>query len=99
VKTVIDCLPVDVCEKRFDVFGPFRGLVIEQERVFPYVHHQHRLESRNIADLMQAYPVIAQPPPFGILKADRPADTAHFADADKVGFPNIIAAEAALCRL
>ena len=35
--------------------------------MFPYVHHQHRLESRNVADLMQAYPVIAEPAALGIL--------------------------------
>jgi hypothetical protein len=98
LEAVFDGLPVDVGEKRFDVFGSFSGLVVEQEGVLPYVHYQHRLESRNVADLMQAYPVIAEPAPFRILKADRPANAAHFADANKVGLPYIIAAKSGFGR-
>jgi hypothetical protein len=52
LETVFDGLPVNVGEERFDVFGSFSGLIIEQERMFPYVHHQHRLESGHVADLM-----------------------------------------------
>src|SRR5262245_38078097 len=95
-ETTLNRVPVDICEKRFDIFRPVSRLVIEQKRVFPYVHYQNRVEAGDIPDLMQGYPVIGNPPAFWILKAYRPTDAAHFADADKVRFPDVIAAEAFL---
>jgi hypothetical protein len=52
LETVFDCVPVNIGEKRFDVFGAFSGFIVEQERVFPNVHHQQRLESRHTAYFM-----------------------------------------------
>ena len=43
-------LPASQClRKRLRCISPVEPVVIEQELVLPNVHHQHRLESRNIA--------------------------------------------------
>src|SRR5262245_40806371 len=98
LETFVDYIPVNVCEKRFNVFWAFSGFIVEQECMLPYIHYEHWIESRHIANFVQCYPVIGQTPAFWILKADRPAHAAHFADTYKVGFPDIVAAEARLGR-
>jgi len=52
LEPVFDYLPVDICEKCFNVFWPFGRFIVEQERVFPYVHHEHRIISGDIADFV-----------------------------------------------
>src|SRR5713101_8014733 len=47
---------------------------------------------------MHLDPMVRDATVGGIEKADRPADTAHLADADEVGLPDVVAREAALDR-
>jgi hypothetical protein len=47
---------------------------------------------------MQRYPVIRQRAVVGILIADGPTNSAHLADAHKVGFPDFVAAVTFLGR-
>src|SRR5439155_17451110 len=85
--------PIDVREERFDVLGPIRRFVIKYERVLPNVHHQDRIETGNVARLVQADPMIRQLSVCRVLVTDAPTNAAHLADADKVSLPNIVAAE------
>src|SRR5581483_10381477 len=94
----IDSLPINVREECLDVLRPVRRLVIENERVLPNVHHEHWVESGDVARLMQREPVIRQIAVGWILVADGPTHSAHLADAYKLGFPNVVAAEALLRR-
>src|SRR5437588_2577338 len=89
----IDRAPIDVREERFDVLGPIRRFVIKYERVLPNVHYQHRIETGDVARLVQADPMIRQLSVGRILVTDGPANAAHLADADKISLPNIVAAE------
>jgi hypothetical protein len=52
LETSFDCVPVYIGEKRIDVFWPFSGLIVEQECMFPYIHHEHWIKSRDIADFV-----------------------------------------------
>src|SRR5581483_12165261 len=87
-----DC-PVHIREERLDVLSPFRGLIIENERVLPHVHDQDWNESCDVSMLMQRDPVIGDATIGGILIADGPAHPSHLPHSDKIRFPDFIAAE------
>src|ERR1700759_5260432 len=53
-----DRRPVNVREERLDVLRTLGGLVVEKKRVLPNVHHKRRREARDVADLVQRYPVV-----------------------------------------
>src|SRR5207244_4468922 len=95
-QALIDGAPIDIRQKRLDVFRSISRLVIENERVFPNVHHQSRIEARHVARLVQRDPMVRQLTVGRIFVADGPADAAHFADADKLCLPDFVTAEALL---
>ena len=42
-------IPIDIREKRLDIFRTVDGSVILDKRVFPHVHYQDRLVSGDVA--------------------------------------------------
>src|SRR5438128_12250721 len=89
----LDRAPINVREERLDVLGPIRRFVIKYDRVLPIGHHQHRIESGDVARLVQTDPMVRQLSVRRVLVTDGPTNAAHLADADKVSLPNIVAAE------
>src|SRR2546428_9445198 len=89
----LDRAPINIREERFDVLGPIRWFVIKYERMLPNVHHQHRIETGDVARLVQADPMIRQLSVRRVLVTDGPTNAPHLADADKVSLPNIVTAE------
>src|SRR6202161_1089565 len=57
---------VEVGEERLDVLRTIRRLVVQRERVLPYVHHDDRVESGDVAVFVQRDPVVAEPPGCGV---------------------------------
>jgi hypothetical protein len=47
------CSPIDIGEKRLNVFGPISRLVIQEIRVFPNVQYKDWNKTRNITHFMQ----------------------------------------------
>src|SRR5258706_9026721 len=95
----INCGPIDIREKRFNVLRPSSQLVVQEIGVFPNVHDEERMKTRDIANFMKRDPVIRHSPVCWILIADRPTDAAHFSNAREVCFPHLIAAKAVYRRL
>lgn len=52
--------PIDILEERFDIFAAFRGLVVEQESVFPNIHYEDGNESGDVAFFVRGDPVVGQ---------------------------------------
>src|ERR1041385_147025 len=96
LETLVHCVPVDVREKRFDVFRALRRFVIQKESVLPHVHYQDGREARDIANLVQRNPVIGQSAVSWILIANSPADATHLANADEVRSPDVVTSETLL---
>src|SRR5882762_4509532 len=61
--------------------------------MLPNIHYQDGIKAGDVAGFVKRYPVIGQPAIRRVLITNGPTDTAHFADTNKVGFPNFITAE------
>jgi hypothetical protein len=44
--------PIDVGKKRIDILASLGRRIIEQERMFPYIHDEHRSKTGDIAMLV-----------------------------------------------
>src|SRR5437870_607364 len=95
----LDDVPINVGKESFDVLWPLRWFVIEDVCVLPNIHHQNWIKAGDVPRLVQSDPVIGQRSVHRILVTDGPTDSAHLADADELGLPNVIAAETLLRRL
>src|SRR6266702_4353314 len=74
MQTPLDRAPINVREERLDVLRPIRRFVIKYERMLPNVHHQHRIETGDIARLVQADPMIRQLSVCRVLVTDGPTN-------------------------
>src|SRR6266446_2341771 len=61
--------------------------------MLPNIHYQDGIKAGDVASFVKRYPVIGQPAVGRVLITNGPSDTAHFADTNKVGFPDFITAE------
>src|SRR5207253_3922664 len=84
---------VDVREESFDILRTIGWGVIENERVFPHVHHKDWYEARDISHFVQRDPMIRDHPGIRILVTDGPANAAHVSDTDKIRLPEVVATE------
>src|SRR5687768_3618367 len=66
--------------------------------MLPRVHHENRSEPADVSYFVKGDPMIGQRSAIRILIANGPADTPHFSDTYKVGFPEIKAAKRLLGR-
>src|SRR5580765_246372 len=61
--------------------------------MLPNIHHENWIEAGDIARLVQRDPMIRKAAVSRIFITDGPANTAHFPNANEVGFPNVVTAE------
>src|ERR1700674_5627258 len=90
----LNSVPVNVREEGFYILGTLCRFVVEQEGVLPHVHHEHRIETRHVARLVQRDPMIGESTISWILEADGPTNALHLTNAYKIRLPDIVAAEA-----
>src|SRR5688572_13166141 len=85
--------PIHIRKEGIDIFRAIGRRVIEDEGVLPRVHYKDRIEPADIPDFMKRDPVIREGSGIRILITHCPADASHFSNTDKVGFPQIEAAD------
>src|SRR5688572_6810606 len=86
----LDRSPVYIGKKSIDVTCPFGRFIVQHERVFPYIHDQHWNVTGDMSVVVQCDPYVHQLSAAGILIADRPTHTTHFAYGDEIFFPGLI---------
>src|ERR1700694_883559 len=94
LQSCLNSVPVNVREEALYILGALCRFVVEQEGVLPHVHHEHWIETRHVARLVQRDPMIGKSTISWILEADGPTNAPHLANAYKIRLPDIVAAEA-----